>query len=439
MQINGDFFENSPLIQINEKENRCSKLFSLNHEQRILATKIGFVFSGVLILGIEGFLLYDSINVLQTKTPESGASIRAYIQLGIAAGLGVAACSISALFGVRLGQFQNAVSHHPSVKYFQGDFSSKINRNFLLSEIKNVELWKPYIKSFLFKMEQLGILKLKLEDQEEVTLDFAEHLNVGLCYGTSITLLTKMQSYAGLSSRELLDKLVPENVIYYQCLEKIINNYFIGYLGQQGLDDLNTLARSANPNMYEKCKKNLDQLNVLHSELMKENIGRYDRMHLKDEERHCLLAYISNVRHFKDFLFFKFAGMNTQELFVFRNEQNLSCYDWDKEKLKKYLISGKDSIMAQAQNNLSHITLAGLISFYIDEKEKPGHSYFFQMSDDHFRFCDPGYSNDFFEFPSEELMIENLFYHTEYMKQGWEKLNFTLLGIPKASFRKVIN
>lgn len=452
------FDESTPLAHVEPNGNSCCNLLSLNYKNRVLYAKIVRVASLIFIGGVGIYGLYDAVNTLQTKPISSRDSIFAIFELCGAGGLAMITCAISAAVGSRLGLYHNQLDEYPHSEHYQGSFADILEWDLMIRyDIQDIEVWKPYVRAFFNKMKTLNLLDpwlkaKKYEDVEQAIEKVSKKLRKGLCYGTSMALLTKMRSHASLPSAELRDKIELEDIVYYQLMVIFICNstnknksdfYQKIYSHLEPKKFLIAFWNEWGPKKVLECmQKDKEEENQIQLEI--EEPGSESSME-KEFVDHLKIAYKENLSKYvtREMLFLKLAGVDLENILVYQEQNMLKIKSSNKDELVSCFSKAKEEIKSQAKKKkLEELTLAGVIALNILRQEKEdgatvkgsGHALFFQISDGYFRFHDSGSElHGFFEFPSEELMMESLLEHIKTWDSSykWEDLEFTLLGIPQ--------
>lgn len=285
----------------------------------------------------------------------------------------------------------------PALPYYQGSLISTPSvYEIRQGNTNNEELCMPLVHACFKDLVKRDLLDLWLKSKESNSLekaasDMFKVLGNGLCYGYSMALLAMMLENYKTSSAELMEKINFETVYYYQFMHQAI----ISLLNDKTLAEFSKILLNTYP-------------------LEKVNTSSYNHL----------------------FLLLQNIDFNS---ILFNESKYVDLTKTDPEEIETYFFNGLKEMEANLANNSTDFTIAGTIVLRESEdnlkKEgsHPGHSLFFQFSDDHYRFHDSGSEiAGFFEFPDDKLFFEKLLEHI----QSWPKykdgrLRICLLGIPR--------
>lgn len=403
------------------------------------------IVTGIFFTAVLLYYIYDGVKTFEAKPLKTKDAIIAGAEITVSA---LCFFFYSAFAGMHLGRYQNLVESYPQQSY-QGTLANYFeiypHHRFV------IENGKQYVPKFISQFEpcllDMYFLIEKVENVEEKKIEFlCEKLERGCCFGYSMALLAKMKAYPKVSSKELLESIRVENIIYYQLANSILwelrncketTVHLVAYFSYHKPNQTLSVTNWLNLNV-EKW------LEYLHKERMK-NLNSVDGV--KSEVDECLsddkgvkTAASTKDQKVIDFyghkkLFFNFCGFNSEDIYTHVMEDELKFNELIELNLSKYFTDAQQAVFKQAQKE-DNMTMAGYIYICWPEEEKQkasAHAIFFQMSDGYFRFYDSASSlNHFFEFKSHDLMLTGLKSH---MKTCWNSFNeakfqVVMVGIP---------
>jgi hypothetical protein len=392
-----------PLIT-KEKRNCCISLPSWKCI-KISGGIVGFTIGGALT-----YIAADCMRVMIETPPSSDDFIYNATLLGLetllaggAACVGLVACCF---FRWRKKKMTDRLAHFPQ---YQGSLITPWIYRFRNLSLKDEELCISFIHNCFNELEQKKLFEpwlkcKKFETREEASQFMYNRLNKGTCYGHSMALLAMMRTDYDAASKNLMDKLELQKIVYFQFMVEIL----IDLMNHNGWDDLF--------NAFPVQKK----------------LG---------------MKYSENTESITSYTFWLLALLNLGSRKILFYESNYaSVATMDSTALEEFFRDPFAKMDEMQNTNRSKsakgLTIAGIITLREDGEPEIGedgddkrvaHALFFQFSEKHYRFHDSGCSlPGFFEFNTKDQFFENLMNHVKswpQFKNG--SLRVTVLGIPQ--------